>query len=250
MVFAVFIAAYRYGCWDCSEQHRFDCGPTRQQKRNYGDDAAHGSTRQSIHRSSFLESYIQRSSVSTVLSGQSASSRLHYPIQILDHLSRQRLPGTYLTHRSERLGLPPPKKQKQWQLTETLSRFARLSLKRGVSFDAMRRLAANLVIAAILGTFALPLTIALQNSGIPACCRPGGKHHCSQTPSENSFKSKSDACPYAAQFLATRVLSRYSAKVDSSGLVFTGSLEITFVPSSYEFWRPQPSDRGPPLVSC
>jgi len=71
---------------------------------------------------------------SPVLSQQGVSSRHHCPVQILDHLSRQRLPGTGLRHRSDRLRLS--KKQKTMAIDGnafTICSFK--SAKRGPSSD-------------------------------------------------------------------------------------------------------------------
>ncbi len=110
----------------------------------------------------------------------------------------------------------------------------------------MKRFVANLAVAAILGTFALPLAIALQNSGIRACCRPGGKHHCTQMPTGSGFKSKTDACPYASQFLATHLTTLHPPQFELYAPHPVGAVDPTFAPSFHRIAGPTASDRGPP----
>jgi len=76
----------------------------------------------------------------------------------------------------------------------------------------VRRLLANLALAAMLSIVALPLAVALQSSQTPACCLPSGKHHCRQSPTGPGFKSKNDECPYASLVVATEVKAVRAAK--------------------------------------
>src|SRR5580704_4628611 len=78
----------------------------------------------------------------------------------------------------------------------------------------MRCLIAHLALAAIFSSLLSPLAIALQNSGTPACCLPGGKHHCRQTPTGPGFNRQNDKCPYASLAIATEVKALSAAKFD------------------------------------
>jgi hypothetical protein len=113
----------------------------------------------------------------------------------------------------------------------------------------MRRLLANLALAAILSTFFLPLGVALETTGAPVCCLPGGKHHCTETSTGLGFKGRTDACPYASQFLATGFTGLYTAKFELGGPAVAGLLEAIVVYACYRIAGRQPSDRGPPAHS-
>jgi hypothetical protein len=110
----------------------------------------------------------------------------------------------------------------------------------------MKRFVANLAVAVLLSTFALPLAIALQNSGIPGCCRPTGKHHCSQMPTGSGFKSKTNACPYASQFLATHLTTPQPPQFELYAPHSVGAIDPTFAPSFHRIPGRKVFDRGPP----
>ena len=113
----------------------------------------------------------------------------------------------------------------------------------------MKRLLANLALAAILSTFVLPLGVAFEASGTPVCCLPGGKHHCTQNPTGLGFKSKTDACPYASQFLATGFTGLYLAKFELGSPALAGRLVTILVDVCHRVAGWQPFDRGPPVLS-
>jgi hypothetical protein len=113
----------------------------------------------------------------------------------------------------------------------------------------MRRLLANLGLAAILGTFLLPLGVALQTSGTPACCLPGGKHHCTQKSAGPGFNSKTDACPYASQLLATGFTGLSLAKFKITGPGIGGFIRAKLACVGHRIAGRQVSDRGPPARS-
>jgi len=113
----------------------------------------------------------------------------------------------------------------------------------------MKRLLANLALAAILSASALPLVASLQKPEVPACCLPGGKHHCTQNSRGSGFKSKTDPCPYASQFLAPGLTGLYLARFE---MVALGVGDLTIATPA----GPCPriairhlSDRGPPTPS-
>ena len=113
----------------------------------------------------------------------------------------------------------------------------------------MRRLLANLALAALLSTLVLPLALALRTSATPACCLPGGKHHCSQKPSGVGFTSKTDACPYASQFVATGFTAFQLAQFKVAGPDVSRYLGSAVIQSGHRVTIRPLADRGPPTLS-
>jgi hypothetical protein len=110
----------------------------------------------------------------------------------------------------------------------------------------MRRLLAHLALAAIFSSFLSPLAVALQNSGTPTCCLPGGKHHCRQTPTGPGFKSQNDKCPYASLAIATEVKAVSAAKFDLAAPDDV-RYSATIAPrSGFQFAARELAARGPP----
>jgi hypothetical protein len=118
-----------------------------------------------------------------------------------------------------------------------------------VSVYVMKRVLAHFALFAILGPFVLPLALALRSSETPACCLPGGKHHCTQKPNGTGFKSKTDACPYASQFPATGLTGLHFAKFDLAEPVVGGFFYSTLASAGHRIATRQLSDRGPPVLS-
>jgi len=112
----------------------------------------------------------------------------------------------------------------------------------------MRRLLANLALAAILSTVALPLALALQSSQIRACCLPSGKHRCRQSPTGQGFNNKNDECPYASPLVATEVKAVHAAKFDLAALTVVGYLGSVSVQPGYRIAPGKLSARGPPNI--
>ena len=113
----------------------------------------------------------------------------------------------------------------------------------------MRRLFANLALGAVLSTLVLPLTLALQTSGTPACCLPGGKHHCNQKPTGAGFRSQTDACPYASQFVATSFTAVQLDQLKFAGPEVSSSLGSTVIRAGHRITIRPAADRGPPALS-
>ena len=111
----------------------------------------------------------------------------------------------------------------------------------------MRRLLANIALAAILSAFALPLAVALQSSQIPACCLPGGKHHCKQTPTGQGFNGPTDKCPYASLAMAIEVRAVAAAQFALAEPEIIGYLGRITARSGYRFADRELSARGPPV---
>jgi hypothetical protein len=117
---------------------------------------------------------------------------------------------------------------------------------RGVALH-MRRSLANLMLAAILSTVALPLAVALQSSQIPACCLPSGKHRCRQNPTGPGFNNKNDECPYASLVVATEVKAVRAAKFDLAALMVVGYFSLASIQPGCRIAPGQLSARGPPI---
>jgi len=121
-------------------------------------------------------------------------------------------------------------------------------LARGV-VPAMKRLFANLALAAILSTFLLPLSVAFQASGIPACCLPEGKHHCSKHSTGTGFGTKTDNCPYRSQVLGVGFAGLYVAKFEIVGPAIAGLIPTLPKLAGHRIAARQLTDRGPPALS-
>jgi hypothetical protein len=91
-------------------------------------------------------------------------------------------------------------------------------LDRTVGDYVMKRLFANLTLAAIVSIFFLPLAASLRKPEVPVCCLPGGKHHCTQGSSETGFNSNAQVCPYISHFLAAGFTGLYLGKFELAGL--------------------------------
>jgi hypothetical protein len=113
----------------------------------------------------------------------------------------------------------------------------------------MRRLLAHLALAAIFGGLLSPLAIALKSSGTPACCLPGGKHHCRQTPTGHGFNRQNEKCPYASLAIATEVKAARAAKFDLAAPDDTGYFPPIEARSGYSSVARKLSARAPPAPS-
>jgi hypothetical protein len=113
----------------------------------------------------------------------------------------------------------------------------------------MKRLLANLALTAILSSFALPLAAALQLSQTPACCLPGGKHHCQQVPSGAGLKDKNDICPFAPPTLATAITTAVAEAIFKlAGLVIVGDFGPNVAQTEHLIAIRELSARGPPVA--
>jgi hypothetical protein len=61
----------------------------------------------------------------------------------------------------------------------------------------MRRLAAQLALAAIYATLLAPFTVAGQQASLHACCLRTGMHHCQTDSHEAGLHSATNSCPYS-----------------------------------------------------
>jgi len=126
---------------------------------------------------------------------------------------------------------------------------ARLKWQGVESGNSMRRLFANLAIAAILAGVVSPLAVALGTSSTAECCLPSGKHHCSQHSHGLGFKSKSDQCPYSSEVVVSRVQGREAVNFTLAAPQVTGNFRPIAVSSAYRVTFRELSARGPPAFS-
>jgi hypothetical protein len=84
----------------------------------------------------------------------------------------------------------------------------------------MRRLAASLLLVLLFAGLALPMLLA-RESGVPACCRRSGKHHCAMLPQGDGFRTVTANCPYR-RFTA---LTSHSIPLGAAATVLSVSLD-------------------------
>jgi hypothetical protein len=84
----------------------------------------------------------------------------------------------------------------------------------------MRRLAASLLLVLMYAGLALPMLLA-RESGVPACCRRSGKHHCVMLPQGDGFRTITANCPYR-HFTA---LTSHSTTLGTAATVLSVSLD-------------------------
>jgi hypothetical protein len=113
----------------------------------------------------------------------------------------------------------------------------------------MRRLLAHLALAAIFSSLLSPLAIALQSSGTPACCLPGGKHHCRQTPTGAGFNRQNEKCPYASLAIATEAKAVSTTKFDLAAPEDFSYFAPIAARSGHRLAARKLSARGPPAPS-
>jgi hypothetical protein len=113
----------------------------------------------------------------------------------------------------------------------------------------MRRILAHLALAAFFGSLLSPLAATLQKSGTPACCLPGGKHHCRQHPSGPGFNTQNDKCPYASLALATELKIVGAERFEFAPPSIPAFFDLVDVESAYRFTAGTLSARGPPEFS-
>jgi hypothetical protein len=113
----------------------------------------------------------------------------------------------------------------------------------------MRRLVTYLALAAFFSSLLLSLAATFQRSGTPACCLPGGKHHCRQHPSGPGFNSQNDKCPYASLAIAARVQMVGADHFDFAPPSILTFFDLVDVESACRSTAGKLSARGPPEFS-
>ena len=117
--------------------------------------------------------------------------------------------------------------------------------------DFMRRLVAQIVLAAMCSGPLLPLFAASQVSTVHACCLRRGKHRClgsSDSSGEYEFRAAHDKCRYSVPTTVIRFQGLHATKFDLSlpsleGVVAqTSGDRFCFVDARASFAR------GPPTV--
>jgi len=127
----------------------------------------------------------------------------------------------------------------------------------------MRRVWATLVL--VLFSFSLigPLVSANVQSGVPACCRRAGKHHCAMAGDASAshadsqgaaLRASRDQCPFY-------LMGRAIAPETRSAPVVSAFLLFVFLVASGPVWQGREAadhhrfnfslpQRGPPVLSC
>jgi hypothetical protein len=112
----------------------------------------------------------------------------------------------------------------------------------------MRPLTAHLVLATILSSVLSPLALGPMTAGTPACCLPGGKHHCGQSHKGLGFTSQKDKCPYASLAVLTNVRAIRVEKFDLATPALSDYWTSAAIPVRYWTMPGQLFTRGPPLL--
>ena len=119
----------------------------------------------------------------------------------------------------------------------------------------MRRLLATIALLLIGWTTVEPASLAaLASSSVPMCCRKGGKHHCTGSPSDDAtdgvvrLHGVAPVCPHRAQALAPSSHFQFEALSE-----FAASLPRVYASvsaldrsASHIFVARGVFDRGPP----
>jgi len=112
----------------------------------------------------------------------------------------------------------------------------------------MRRSLASLLLAVLLGTFALPFLQAKQT--VPACCRRGGKHHCAASSGADGFHANACCCRFQ-HFVPLASHSETALRASADTLLLALHWRSAASPNSPDVAR-QVADntqqRGPPLA--
>jgi hypothetical protein len=110
----------------------------------------------------------------------------------------------------------------------------------------MRRIAANLLIVLMFAGLALPLLLA-HGSGVPTCCRRGGKHHCAMLSQDDGFRGVMPICPYR-RFTALTSHSTFLIGVTALSIDLASENSIALVsPDISSRAAGNAQKRGPPL---
>ena len=130
----------------------------------------------------------------------------------------------------------------------------------GVEIGVVRRLLSILLLA----VFGLPIATPLfalsgpSDSGLPACCRKGGKHQCMSMAQHNQFAGDSpqwsapvDRCPYCPASISVSNVDHLA--LTASQAIFAGVVSHPAVHAQTESKRRVSRDRsrqkrGPPAI--
>ena len=121
----------------------------------------------------------------------------------------------------------------------------------------MRRAIAISLIVFFLSVSALPLWANAAQASVPACCRRDGTHHCGMMAGgderEQSFRSKTELCPYRSGALSVarsaRMYAAPGAKPRDADVVVS-KVVIPATPVVKAFVTFARYERGPPSPSC
>lgn len=115
-------------------------------------------------------------------------------------------------------------------------------MRRGISIAVLL-----VILTSIFAPMAQALTVA-----VPACCRAGGKHHCSASMGNSGpagFKSAQEICPYRHHAALTSEQLALTATSQQLGILVLSS--ETVQPTESNFYSNRRNDvhkRGPPAA--
>jgi len=116
----------------------------------------------------------------------------------------------------------------------------------------MRRSTAIMLLLLTLGAFFAPAVLATANNPLPACCRVGGRHHCSAMTASmvpGGARVQGTSCPYHKPF----VFSVSATPPPAAKIVAPGATHSVLRESYSEVFvshrEPAHSQRGPPSAS-
>ncbi len=111
----------------------------------------------------------------------------------------------------------------------------------------MRRLAASLLLVLLLAGLALPMLLA-RESGVPACCRRSGKHHCLMLPQEDGFRAVAANCPHRRFTALTSHSTTFGAAATALSVSLDCKNSVAFEPPDVALHvAGNAQKRGPPL---
>jgi hypothetical protein len=117
----------------------------------------------------------------------------------------------------------------------------------------MRRSTATALLLLMLAAFLAPAAAATLTNPLPACCRAGGRHHCSaMVPggSEGGAQFQRHSCPYRKHLALSRSAATPRA-TQTVALAGTHSFLNIFYSGVFLSHREPPhSQRGPPPASA
>jgi hypothetical protein len=122
----------------------------------------------------------------------------------------------------------------------------------------MRRIFATIALLLIGWTTVEPAALAaLVSSSVPICCRKGGKHHCTGSPSDNAtdgnvrLHAVSLVCPHRSQALAPSAHFQLQtpSPFEHQPLLVQSAISMRDTQAQFSVSFSQRFERGPPQYS-
>ena len=112
----------------------------------------------------------------------------------------------------------------------------------------MKRGVSTAILLVMLATVLAPLALASPAS-VPACCRAGGKHHCTMgTMGMDGFRSQACQCPYRfAPAVTTGIAALAAVHLPSSFFATRAKVVVVVAPDPVPVAFDLVQKRGPPL---